>query len=103
MSDHEVIQQLLEKFYADQHKSAEERVSTGAPVGDIISALSSIRKVIPEYNEKTRLAEWVPLAWQALSTERQVFRRGNSDSAGMGAATFTELSDLILLLPREDG
>lgn len=102
MSDHEVIQQLLDKFYADQHKGAKKRVSTGAPVGDIISALSSIRNVLPEYDEQTRLAEWVPLAWQALSTERQQFRKENSDSAGMGAATFSELSDLLLLLPRND-
>lgn len=102
MSDHKMIHQLLEKFYADQHKGAEERVSSGAPVGDIISALSSIRSAIPDYDEQTRLADWGPLACQALAEERQQFRRDNSDSAGMGAATFTELSDLILLLARED-
>ena len=95
MSDHEVISQHLEKFFNDQHRGAEDRVPMGGPVGDILSALASIRHVLPDHDEHTRLHEWVPLARQSLATERQRFRRENEDEAGWGAATFSELSDLL--------
>ncbi len=68
----------------------------GGPVGDIRSALASIRQVLPDHDEQTRLHEWVPLARQSLAAERQRFRRENEDEAGWGAATFSEMSDLLL-------
>ena len=95
MFDHEVISEHVEKFFNDQHRGAQERVPLGGPVGDILSALASIRQVLPDHDVRTRLQEWIPRARQALAAERQRFRRDNEDEAGWGAATFSELSDLL--------
>lgn len=95
MSDHEVISQHLKEFFRDQNHDARQRIPMGGPVGDIHSALSSIRDVLPDHDAQTRLHEWVPRAQQALAAERKRFRRENEDEAGWGAATFSELSSLL--------
>ncbi len=101
MTDNQLISQTLERFYADQHRGATERVSMGGPVRDIRSALASIRQVLPEHDDSTRLVEWLALARQALEDERQRFRRENEDEAGWGSATFVELQDLLFGLQRD--
>jgi len=96
LSDYNVISQQLEKFFSDQSQGAQQRVSMGGPVNDIYAALSSIRQVLPEHDAQTRLKKWVPRARKALAAERKRFRKENGDSAGWGAATFSELSDILI-------
>jgi len=96
LSDHKVISQQLKKFFNDQHHDAQQRVPMGGPVGDIHSALSSIRHVLPEHDVQTHLDEWVPRAQQALAAEQKRFCLENEDEAGWGAATFSELSSLLI-------
>jgi hypothetical protein len=104
MTDNELINQALDRFYEDQHRGATERVSRGGPVGDIRSALASIRQVLPEHEDSTLLPEWLALARQALEAERQRFRQENEDEAGWGSATFVELQDLLVgLQNRREG
>ena len=65
-------------------------------LGDIRSALASIRQVLPAHDDSTLLLEWLALARQALDAERQRFRQENEDEAGWGSATFVELQDLLV-------
>ena len=95
MTDNELIDQALDRFYEDQDRGARERVARGGPVGDIHSALASIRRVLPAHDDSTLLKEWLALAQQALAAERQRFRQENEDEAGWGSATYVELQDLL--------
>ena len=88
--------QRVKKFFKDQHQGAQQRVSMGGPVDDIYAALSAIRQVLPEHDEQTHLGEWVPRAQKALAAAQKRFRLENVDEAGWGAATFSELSSLLM-------
>ena len=101
LSDYNVISQLMEKFFKDQHQGAQQRISMGGPVDDIYAALSAIRQVLPENDEQTNLDEWVPRAQKALAAAQKRFRKENGDEAGWGSATFSELSSLLMGLADE--
>lgn len=101
MQDHKIIHKQLETFFRDQQQGIEKRAYQGGPVGDIISALTEIKKVLPKLNDKTSLEDWLISAQEVLTTEKLHFRREQLDEAGWGVATFTELSDNLYLLKKE--
>ena len=68
----------------------------GGPVDDIYAALSAIRQVLPEHDKQTHLGEWVPRAQKSFAAAQKWFRLENGDEAGWGAATFSELSSLLM-------